>query len=350
MSEKTEPDDACAASVEPIETMAEFQTDSLMQILSREDLNELFPGPEHLKLRKTIYEILHDQQTQEFLKNLEGFIKQDTLNDAAVVTEYLHRINNMMDQLDQMQTVLEAHVEMLKDVNESQVSQEGSSSDTDAFEIIDEKPGDDKIIEEQGGYLSHLGIPQYLSIPQYRSILPYLSIPPYVSIPPYFSIPQFIGNSFHGPPQRIPVKYKMKVCGETFEAHLQLLEKIKTPDLDLEERNDEESCITIVFCPVITRIGTDAEAAVRKAPDGDRVILVLMHYSQKPRHISFSKVLSSFSNVVLEVHIFYHDRQNGLLECEQNNNAVIELRKELIKDSRPHCSGPNEESQSCVNS
>ncbi|XP_036066563.1 uncharacterized protein LOC118598201 [Oryzias melastigma] len=131
MFKKKEPYDACAASVQTIGTKAEFQTDSLMQNLSRENLNELFPGSEHLKLRKTIYEILHDQkQTHQFLKNLEDFIQQDSFNDVAV-TEYLHRINNIKDQLDQMQTVLGAH-KMQEDTNKEQVSQREPDVQTDS--------------------------------------------------------------------------------------------------------------------------------------------------------------------------------------------------------------------------
>lgn len=55
----------------------------------------------------------------------------------------------------------------------------------------------------------------------------------------------------------------MVVSGETFGTHQQLLDQIKTPVLKI---NDEESRITIVFCPVTSRHGTDAEAAMRTVP------------------------------------------------------------------------------------
>ncbi|XP_023808549.1 uncharacterized protein LOC105357202 isoform X4 [Oryzias latipes] len=140
------------------------------------------------------------------------------------------------------------------------------------------------------------------------------------------------------------VRYKKVVCGETFGADEQLLDQIQTSGLNMT--NDEESCITIVFCPVTSRTGTDAEAAMEKVPGGDPVILVLMHYSQEPKHISSSKLLSSNPNVVLEINIVYHDKKNGLLGCEQNKNAVLELKEELKKYSRPQSSGSNGENQS----
>lgn len=38
---------------------ADFCTDSEIQSLTREDLHELFPGAEKLKLRRTIFGIIH---------------------------------------------------------------------------------------------------------------------------------------------------------------------------------------------------------------------------------------------------------------------------------------------------
>ncbi|XP_024146656.1 uncharacterized protein LOC112157845 [Oryzias melastigma] len=135
----------------------------------------------------------------------------------------------------------------------------------------------------------------------------------------------------------VTMKYEMVVCGETFGAHLQLLDQIQTSGLNLIEINDEESCITFLFCPVTSRIGTDAEAAMKNVKGGDPVILVFMHYSQERRDISSSEVFSSLSDVFSEVHVFY-DRKNGLLSCEQNEKAVNELKEKLMKLHRQSCS------------
>ncbi|RVE56126.1 hypothetical protein OJAV_G00233010 [Oryzias javanicus] len=127
------------------------------------------------------------------------------------------------------------------------------------------------------------------------------------------------------------VKYKMLVCGETFGAHLQFLDQMQTLGLRLKKGKYEESCITIVFCPVASRIGTDAEAAMREVQGNDPVILVFMHLSQEPKHVSSTEVLTSDRRVVLEVNILYHNKQNGLLRCEQNEKAANELKQELMK-------------------
>ncbi|XP_078798902.1 uncharacterized protein LOC101160036 isoform X8 [Oryzias latipes] len=252
--------EAGAASVE-ISTEVDFQTDSVVQILYREDLQELFPGPEYLKLRRTIFQIIHNQTPAHLLlEELKGFTQQNSFNDVPVA-RYLERIKNTKQQLDEMQIILEAHNNMRNDRSKSLDSGKGV------------------------------------------------------------------------------VRFKVEVSGETFGADQQLLDEIKTPDLKWIE--GEEHDITIVFCPVTSQVGTDAASAMRKVPDGDPAILVLMHYSQEPKHSSSTKVLSSNPNVVLEVNIFYHKKKKGLLKCRQNENAVIELKEELKKYSRPQRSGFN---------
>lgn len=37
------------------------------------------------------------------------------------------------------------------------------------------------------------------------------------------------------------------------------------------------------------------------------------------------------SNVVLPFHVFYHETVHGLLQCQQNNSAISEIRKALLQ-------------------
>ncbi|XP_078798903.1 uncharacterized protein LOC101160036 isoform X9 [Oryzias latipes] len=267
------------------EKEVDFQTDSVVQILYREDLQELFPGPEYLKLRRTIFQIIHNQTPAHLLlEELKGFTQQNSFNDVPVA-RYLERIKNTKQQLDEMQIILEAHNNMRNDRSKSLDS--------------GKEKGDD------------------------------------------FSFIHSFSSWYIGLSQKTQgvVRFKVEVSGETFGADQQLLDEIKTPDLKWIE--GEEHDITIVFCPVTSQVGTDAASAMRKVPDGDPAILVLMHYSQEPKHSSSTKVLSSNPNVVLEVNIFYHKKKKGLLKCRQNENAVIELKEELKKYSRPQRSGFN---------
>lgn len=64
------------------------------------------------------------------------------------------------------------------------------------------------------------------------------------------------------------LKYKMVISGKTFNAHQQILEKVKAlredPDLNLiEQKESDQDCrAIIVFCPIVSRMGTDIDAAM----------------------------------------------------------------------------------------
>ncbi|XP_078798894.1 uncharacterized protein LOC101160036 isoform X2 [Oryzias latipes] len=299
--------EAGAASVE-ISTEVDFQTDSVVQILYREDLQELFPGPEYLKLRRTIFQIIHNQTPAHLLlEELKGFTQQNSFNDVPVA-RYLERIKNTKQQLDEMQIILEAHNNMRNDRSKS-------------LDSGKEKGDDFSFIHSFSSW--YIGLSQKTQDSSSDTNAPLTTNEK---------------KSDSNDKKRV-VRFKVEVSGETFGADQQLLDEIKTPDLKWIE--GEEHDITIVFCPVTSQVGTDAASAMRKVPDGDPAILVLMHYSQEPKHSSSTKVLSSNPNVVLEVNIFYHKKKKGLLKCRQNENAVIELKEELKKYSRPQRSGFN---------
>ncbi|XP_078798892.1 uncharacterized protein LOC101170389 isoform X5 [Oryzias latipes] len=294
------------------EKEVDFQTDSVVQILYREDLRQLFPGPEYLKLRRTIFQIIHNQTPAHLLlEELKGFTQQNSFNDAPVA-RYLERIKNTKQLLDEMQIILEAHNNMQKDGSKSLDSGKEKGDDFSFSKAFSSwfKGSSQKTQDSSSDTNAPLTTNEKKSDSNEK---------------------------------KREVRFKVEVSGKTFGADQQLLDEIKTPDLKWIERGEHD--ITIVFCPVTSRAGTDAEAAMRKVPDGDPVILVLMHHSQEPRHISSSKVLSSNPNVVLEVNIFYHNKKNGLLGCEQNKKAALELKEELKKYSRPQSSGSNGENQ-----
>lgn len=62
----------------------------------------------------------------------------------------------------------------------------------------------------------------------------------------------------------------MVISGQTFNAHQQILEKVKAlsedPDLNLiEQKESNQDCqAIIVFCPIVSRIGTNIDAAMEQ--------------------------------------------------------------------------------------
>lgn len=108
---------------------ADFCTDSAIQSLTREDLNELFPGVSQLKLRKTIFDTIHKQKPIEVLmKELKGFIPHESLSNAltenGILVDYLHILKDMKTQMNHVQTFLDAHIRLLEDIRKPKTEQE----------------------------------------------------------------------------------------------------------------------------------------------------------------------------------------------------------------------------------
>ncbi|TDH06465.1 hypothetical protein EPR50_G00113610 [Perca flavescens] len=101
--------------------------------------------------------------------------------------------------------------------------------------------------------------------------------------------------------------------------------------------NLQECDIIIVFCPITSRVGSDVEAAMREdsVSSGSKpVILVLMHHTRDPDYSTDVRRWSeTFQNVVLDVHVLFHETQTGLLHCSRNDQAVKLIQEELKKRS-----------------
>ncbi|XP_039454889.1 cortactin-binding protein 2-like isoform X24 [Oreochromis aureus] len=134
-------------------------------------------------------------------------------------------------------------------------------------------------------------------------------------------------------PQKRQVTYKMVVSGVTFDAHNQLLDRVTTSigGRALKLLSQEDGEVIIVFCPVVSRMGTDVEAAMAKITGDKPVILVVMHHTYGARSVPSVKTWKDSCKVVLHVHVFYHEKVPGLLSCQENNDAISRIRTELLK-------------------
>nr|XP_023649101.1 uncharacterized protein LOC111834249 isoform X2 [Paramormyrops kingsleyae]XP_023649102.1 uncharacterized protein LOC111834249 isoform X2 [Paramormyrops kingsleyae] len=124
-----------------------------------------------------------------------------------------------------------------------------------------------------------------------------------------------------------PVKVHVLVAGETFQTQDTFIQKLK---LQIEPCSAESSSIILVFCPVVSRIGTDMEAAMARVTEDKPVILVFMHHCHDPSHMTNITVQPTESKIVLVVHSVFLENK-GLLACEENNQAVVMVCSELKK-------------------
>lgn len=65
---------------------------------------------------------------------------------------------------------------------------------------------------------------------------------------------------------------------------------------------------------------------------GDKpIILVVMHHAYEAKSVPSVKTWKDSFKVVLCVHVFYHEKVNGLLSCQENNDAISKIQTELLK-------------------
>ncbi|MEQ2216727.1 hypothetical protein XENOCAPTIV_021406 [Xenoophorus captivus] len=292
---------------------ADYRTDAELQSLTREDLHELFPGAEKLKLRKSIFEIINKQKpVKKLLEDLRGFIPDDSIRDAltnnGVLVDYLHLLKDMKTQLNNVQSFLEAHIGLLEDIkaqpqqkcdqSQAKVLVGETASTHDPREAISQKSQ-----ENQSSWV--FGSPSF----------------------------DLFGRSQIA---QVTVKYKMVVSGKTFDAHLQILEQLKSSaqQLNLVESNDDCQ-IVFVFCPIVSRIGTDVEAAMKMVTGYEPVILVLMHHAHEAKHVPTMATWYCTPKILQHFNVFYHEKMRGLITCKENDVAISGIQNELIKLKHP---------------
>lgn len=61
-----------------------------------------------------------------------------------------------------------------------------------------------------------------------------------------------------------------------------------------------------------------------------------MHHTRDLEYSTAGTIWSEvYPNVVLDVHVLFHETKPGLLKCRQNEEAFEMIKKELNKHSKP---------------
>ncbi|XP_066511297.1 uncharacterized protein [Hoplias malabaricus] len=118
------------------------------------------------------------------------------------------------------------------------------------------------------------------------------------------------------------MKYFMTAHGQTFTSHLTFLERLSNHLRLREVYSLDESDIVISFVAIVSRAGTDIEAALQAMPQTTKpVVLVVLHHTFDPGFITVDSRLSvNRENVFTVDGVFHEDR--GLLRCRRNDEAL----------------------------
>ncbi|XP_028808891.1 uncharacterized protein LOC114763397 isoform X1 [Denticeps clupeoides] len=126
------------------------------------------------------------------------------------------------------------------------------------------------------------------------------------------------------------VKYYPVVCGKTRGHHKPIMKLLKVAS---EVSTPKDSDVILAFCPVVSRLGTDVEAAlktIQEYADSKPVILVVMHHTFDPdATVPRSHRFVQDENIFTVDCLFHEDL--GLLACGTNEKAYSSLTQKLCE-------------------
>ncbi|XP_047429015.1 uncharacterized protein si:ch211-245h14.1 [Mugil cephalus] len=250
---------------------ADIRTDLDIQSLTRDDLRDLFPSPSHFKMRRNILEIIHKERPiNTVLKELKDFIPEESfraaLTNNGVLVDYLNILKSVKSQMDNVQSFLDAHIDLL-DI--SKTGQEpdkgfGTSTSTSTSTPAPRGPMESHSDQKHGHAQETYGAASGSS--QSHTTSSVGTSKDKSEGHPQGAYGKFSRESLH---QYREVRYQTAVSGNTFDAHLQLMENVKAQVKDeaLLTECSQDGDVVILFCPISSRIGTDVAAAMTNQSD-----------------------------------------------------------------------------------
>lgn len=304
---------------------ADCCTDSDIRTLTQCDLQELLPGLSNFRTRKKIYETIQKRRPIHVVLNeLKSFVPDEFLRDAlsnnGPLYEYLQTLKELKVEINHVQEFIDAHIKLLEkygqtqDTKSNKVHHASAASSATLSGAANTNHQMDHFYSPKAPTTSHMEHHFYLQNDQ-ASFSPF-----------YGHFETHRKTQIHA-----TVRYKMVVSGNTLDRHLDVMEKLKgdvRSSLNLQEtQRDEDSQVIIVFCPIVSRAGTDVETALKHVSVDKPVILVMMHHSHKAQ--TPPTVKPCIHAVMLVVNVFFHETVLGLLKCPQNDEAIVSMQTKL---------------------
>lgn len=263
-------------------------TDADLLTLTRQDLNELLPGPKNFKIRRKIAELINSAaqespvSSSSLIERLKHVISRadvkNLLISGGLLQDYLHVLRDIEVQLVSSLDCVRQHRKLLESLQTASPPPEGVS-----------------------GYEAAVG----------RSH-------PHAEDEAHSNLNR--SNS--------PVQYHSLLCGKTLGFHIDVLKYMKVPTMEVSL---DECKVVLVFCPMASRAGTDITAALRNVPEHKDAILVTMHYTTNPQYSLSTLRQYVTANIKEAVHILFHDSMGGILNCDHNRQAIATIEAAMKK-------------------
>ncbi|KAI3363846.1 hypothetical protein L3Q82_001447 [Scortum barcoo] len=120
-------------------------------------------------------------------------------------------------------------------------------------------------------------------------------------------------------------KFFVFLAGRTNGAHRPIVNKFKGMG-QTEVSSEEESDYVLVFCPIVSRVGTDIEEALGNVHAGKPAVLMVMHHTFSRDHVvADSRRLVDDMKVPLTADFLFYEGQ--LLQSDRNTIAFYDIQK-----------------------
>nr|XP_060639196.1 uncharacterized protein LOC132779494 [Anolis sagrei ordinatus] len=142
-------------------------------------------------------------------------------------------------------------------------------------------------------------------------------------------------NWYSRPRKDFPIQ--VLVTGQIGDCGNEFLQRVsdRLPKIKLKRKRyrGDSSHFLVVFCPVVSRVGTDMQNALEHLQGEPKAILVMLHHKPKEYdHFLDTTLQVQHPAVVLTVHIRY-TLEDGLYGCQVNKEAVAAVA-EILKVHR----------------
>ncbi|XP_066510852.1 uncharacterized protein [Hoplias malabaricus] len=121
------------------------------------------------------------------------------------------------------------------------------------------------------------------------------------------------------------------VSGNTLGSHKEFMKDLlRSTNLRVVKFVDDCDYI-ICFVPIVSRAGTDIEAALHKIPELPRarpVVLVVLHHTFDPDFVAPDSSRSVHNSNVFTVDCLHHEDQ-GMLKCIRNSEALQKVKERV---------------------
>ncbi|GAA6089802.1 uncharacterized protein LOC113660629 isoform X1, partial [Tachysurus ichikawai] len=128
------------------------------------------------------------------------------------------------------------------------------------------------------------------------------------------------------------LKFHILVIGNDLNCHKGILKSLGIKD---EGISVDQCDVIIAFVPIVSRAGTDIQAALQMIPESRPVVLVVLHHTFDPDHIAPDSRHNIDRSNIFSVDMLFYDNI-GMLNSFKNTKALEETTKHLqiIKANR----------------